>query len=66
MNDSLPSLPSNRAFVVQFRATAEPTQDNWAGRVEHIVSGEAVRFDSWEHLQRFIQEMLTQVSEKPP
>ncbi len=66
MNNTEPTLPSNRAFVVQFRVTTEQISDNCAGRVEHLVSGQAARFDSWEHLQQFIKEMLTQVEEKPP
>jgi hypothetical protein len=69
MNNTDPTLPSNRAFVVQFRTVTEQASDNCAGRVEHLVSGQAVRFDSWEHLQHFMQEilaMLTKVEEKPP
>ena len=61
-----PTLPSNRAFVVQFRVTAEEPSDDCAGRVEHLVSGQAARFDSWDHLQEFISTMLIQVGEKPP
>ncbi len=66
MNNTEPTLPSNRAFVVQFRTAAERTSDHYAGRIEHLVSGQATRFDSWEHLQQFVKEMLTQVEEKPP
>ncbi|MGE0680770.1 MAG: hypothetical protein AB7P69_07660 [Candidatus Binatia bacterium] len=66
MSNAESTLPSNRAFVVQFRPTAEPTQTDCSGRVEHLVSGQAVRFNSWEHLQHFIHEMLTKVSEQPP
>jgi len=66
MTNSEPTLPSNRAFVVQFRVTNESTTDDCAGRIEHLVSGQAARFKSWEHLQQFIEEMLTQVGEKPP
>jgi len=66
MNNTEPTLPSNRAFVVRFRAAAEQTSDNCTGRVEHLVSGHATRFDSWEHLQEFIKEVLTKIEEKPP
>lgn len=69
MSNTEPTLPSNRAFVVQFRVVAEQTSDNCAGRIEHLVSGQAVRFESWERLRRFIQEILetlTKVEEKPP
>jgi hypothetical protein len=60
------TLPSNRAFVVQFRAEESESQPRFKGRVEHVVSGQAIRFESWECLQRFIQELLTKVSDKPP
>lgn len=66
MQNTEPTLPRNRAFVVQFRSTIEQTSDNCAGRVEHLVSGQVTRFESWKHLQQFIPEMLTQVEEKPP
>jgi hypothetical protein len=66
MAKSEPSLPSNRAFVVQFRTAAELTPDQCAGRIEHLVSGQAMRFASWDQLQQFIKEMLTKVGEKPP
>lgn len=46
MSNTESTLPSNRAFVVQFRTTAEQTQENCSGRVEHLASGQAVRFDS--------------------
>jgi hypothetical protein len=66
MNNTATTLPSNRAFVVQFRTTAEQAREDCSGRVEHLVSGQATRFDSWDHLQQFIKEMLTQIGEKPP
>jgi len=66
MNNAESTLPSKRAFVVQFRATTEPTPGDYAGRIEHVVSGQATRFDSWEQLRRFIEEMLARVQEKPP
>jgi hypothetical protein len=66
MSNTEPTLPSDRAFVVQFRITTEQASQNCAGRVEHLVSGQAARFDSWEHLQQFIEEILTRVNDKPP
>jgi hypothetical protein len=61
MPQSPPSLPSNRAFVVQFRAL--PTEDSsvYAGRVEHLVSGQVARFQSLEELLTFIIHVLTEV-----
>ena len=66
MTTTEPALPSNRARVVQFQPTSELTANDCAGRAEHLVSSHSTRFESWEHLHRFIREMLTQVGEKPP
>jgi hypothetical protein len=66
MTTKEPTLPTNRAFVVQFRSQAEATLPRYEGRVEHLVSGQAVHFQSWEELQRFIEQILTSVAEKPP
>ena len=61
-----PSLPTNRAFVVQFRAETEAERGRWVGRVEHVVSGQAAHFASLEELLAFIGRVLTQVHDKPP
>lgn len=66
MTTKEPTLPTNRAFVVQFRSQAEATPPRYEGRVEHLVSGQATHFQSWEELQRFIEQILTSVAEKPP
>ncbi|NOT57405.1 MAG: hypothetical protein HOP18_22610 [Deltaproteobacteria bacterium] len=61
-----PALPTNRAFVVQFRARDEATPVRYDGRVEHLVSGQARHFQSWEELRRFVEEILATEAEKPP
>jgi len=40
MTPSPPVLPTNRAFLVQFRAQPPGTPMAWEGRVEHVVSGQ--------------------------
>jgi len=60
---SHPSLPSNRAFVVQFRANAIDAAPTYEGRVEHVVSGQAARFDSLEELIAFMSRVLVEVQE---
>lgn len=60
------ALPSNRAFVVQFRAQGEVLSLRYQGRVEHLASGQATHFSSRKELQRFIEHILTNVDEKPP
>jgi hypothetical protein len=61
-----PSLPTNRAFVVQFRSQAKLTPPRYEGRVEHLVLGQATHFQSWKELQQFVKQVLTSVAEKPP
>jgi len=56
-----PSLPTNRAFVVQFRAETAAERGRWVGRVEHVVSGQATHFASLEELLAFITKVLTTV-----
>jgi hypothetical protein len=47
------SLPSERAFVVQFAAGSTE-----AGRAEHVVSGRDVRFRSPRELRLFMLRVL--------
>jgi hypothetical protein len=54
-----PTLPANRAFVVQFRAPQAGRPLAVEGRVEHLVSGQEMRFTSWDQLVAFITRMLT-------
>ena len=55
-----PSLPANRAFVVQVHADAKVTQGHWQGRIEHIVSFQATHFHSLEELLAFIVKVLSE------
>ena len=58
MTKDQPSLPTNRAFVVQLHADAQPEQGDFKGRVEHVVSMEAVHFNSVEDLVAFMVRTL--------
>ena len=51
-----PSLPADRTFVVQFRASAGRTAED--GRVEHLVSGLAAKFATWAELRDFVEHVL--------
>jgi len=53
-----PSLPSNRAFVIQFRGDADIEHGECRGRVEHFVSAQAGHFDSVEELMATIVRIL--------
>lgn len=62
---SQPSLPTDRAFVVQFRAKTIDAPLSWEGRVEHLVSGQVARFSSPEELLAFLNNVLSDVQESP-
>ena len=61
MRSSQPALPTNRAFVVQFRAQSSEGSVAYDGRVEHLVSGQEARFHSLEELLAFMTRVLTDV-----
>ena len=61
MTQHEPSLPTNRAFVVQFRAETEGERGRCAGRVEQVVSGQATHFASLAELVAFMARVLTAV-----
>ena len=57
-----PTYAPAQAFVVQFgRETALDT-GRMAGRVEHVVSGKAARFQSVDELMAFMTEVLRAVA----
>ena len=60
------SLSPHWAFVVQLREGTALTPDALQGRVEHIVSGQATLFRSLEELRAFMEQVLTELGEKPP
>jgi hypothetical protein len=51
-------LSPARAFVVQFRDGGEATDQRFTGRVEHMTSGHAARFDSADELLAFFRRMM--------
>ena len=52
-------LSPTGAFVVQFREHATGARPRFTGRVEHIVTGDAARFESAEELQTFFATVLS-------
>jgi hypothetical protein len=60
MTPSNPTLPSNQAFVVQFR-TRPPGASSWDGRVEHLASYQVARFHSLDEMLMFMTRVLTEV-----
>jgi hypothetical protein len=57
-------LSPHRAFVVQLRENADVERDQWVGRVEHITSGQATRFQSSEQLLAFVARVLTALAKQ--
>ena len=60
-----PSLPTNRAFVVQFRTETDLSQGHCKGRVEHVVSGQSAHFHSLEELVTFMGQVLANMGTSP-
>jgi hypothetical protein len=58
-------LPAQRAFVVQFSAQTNVELGQFAGRVEHVVSGHARRFQTLEELVASLVQMLTTLGATP-
>jgi len=51
-------LPPEWAFVIQLSGVTDLERGRMEGRVEHIVSGEATRFDSLDALVDFLARVL--------
>jgi hypothetical protein len=62
--DSSAPLSVTRAFVVQFRADRAVEPGLLAGRVEHVVSGQATDFESLETLLAFMARVLRAEGER--
>ncbi len=57
-------LSVHRAFVVHFRTSTDIAGGQIAGRVEHVVSGQATHFASLEELLTFMARVLPQQEER--
>jgi hypothetical protein len=57
------TLRPEHAFVVQFSPATQVDIGQVEGRVEHLVSRHAARFDSLEELLAFITRVLREVRE---
>ena len=59
-NASPKNLP-DLAFVVQFRAPTEPGATRFAGRAEHVMSGQNTGFETPEELVEFFGRVMNQL-----
>jgi hypothetical protein len=55
-----PALPAWKAFVVQFTLETGVEPGKFAGRVEHLSSGQRACFDSSRGLLAFVEAVLHQ------
>jgi hypothetical protein len=65
--DTSERLPADRAFVLQFEASCangRDLRDEARGRVEHVVSGRALRFRSFDELGLFLATVLREAAVK--
>ena len=58
-------LSVHHAFVVHFRVNSDVARGRLAGRVEHVVSGQATHFSSLEELLAFMARVLATVRAPP-
>lgn len=56
-------LPTDHAFVIQLRAGRGDPRTGRAGRIEHLASGEAARFEREDELWAFVDGVLAPLEE---
>ncbi len=64
MPKSVLPLPSDHAFVLQLKESHGQPGTTRAGRVEHLASGEAMRFTSAAEFWDFVDEVLSRQTRK--
>lgn len=60
-NDNV-KLPVNRVFVLQLDAATGKASNRFAGRLEHVASGEVVHFESQQDMIQFITRLFEEQS----
>jgi hypothetical protein len=53
--------PPNRVFVVQFYDPTEPESTRFAGRAEHLMTGQSTAFETPEELVKFVGRVINQL-----
>ena len=56
-----PRYPPGHAFVMQLQADVSIETGRIDGRIEHVVSGRAAHFSSWEKVLAFIAHILNEM-----
>lgn len=65
MLDSQPIFPVSGAYVVQLHRDARPEDGHWAGRIEHVASGESLDFTTLDALVAWLIAHARQVRDHP-
>jgi hypothetical protein len=50
--------PHGRVFVIQLSADADPKRGHLVGRLEHVDSGQSIRFTSNQEMNEFFARIL--------
>lgn len=64
--DSAPAPAHARVFVIQLSGDAEPKRDHIVGRLEHVDSGQSIRFTSNREMIEFFARILCEEEGPPP
>jgi len=57
-SDEMQPLPVSRGFVIQIEASANISQGQFCGRIEHIVTGKSTWFISIKEMLAFIDATI--------
>jgi hypothetical protein len=52
------------SFVIKFKPETNVANDRFYGRIEHVGSGQTIRFDSLEQLLEFLRRVLKDVCDE--
>jgi hypothetical protein len=66
MTQAEPTLPSNRAFVVKFRAGRKLVHSHPGGRSKYMVPGQTAFFVLGKQLRKFVEHLFTSFRDRPP
>ncbi|RIK35591.1 MAG: hypothetical protein DCC55_29865 [Chloroflexi bacterium] len=69
MTDRIPDHPFRRTHLFTLRLWVEPVAADQAeirGRVQHVLTGEALYFRTWPALLAFVEEKLAELEAKYP
>jgi len=63
--DPSPKNSPDLAFVVQFRASIESESAGFAGRAEHVMSGQNTDFETPQELVDFFGRVMDRIKPRP-